>query len=155
MKAVAVLLSLAASEAAPLAPLDCDTLKKTNMPYEIEYRMETRNADGTTPGASLTMHTQVFRREGEIVSYTPIMLGKLIGRGAFLRSRGRNELFPAEIYSSISGETQHWTYSIKVPLDPLAAHYPLSYSAELTGANGKAQYSANMTIQAQAKPLWK
>lgn len=138
MRASIALLLLAAT---PAAALDCEALTSRDVPFAVTYRM-TRLGPADVTGQSATgEQVQVLRRHPETLAYN------VTGPGQWSRSRAPGSGYlPREIYVSASRATRHWTYSIDIARDYLAARQPLDFTAELREASGELVTRGRMTV---------
>ncbi len=128
-----------ASWPSSLLALDCAVLTGTDIPFAVTSEIVTRRA-GEAP-TTRTQQTQVFRRGGEVTTYT------VNSPALYLRTRGANSLFPVEaLYSTEPGDPRKWTYSID-PNVRLMPGQSVGYSADLKGADGKLRMAARMTLE--------
>jgi hypothetical protein len=119
--------------------LDCEVLRTTRAPFEVNHRL-TRDMKDGKPGTWVTIPSQVFRRTpDETVTY------RITGSGQISQTRTRHDLFPLDESEPGRG-TRHWSYSIDTAIDPLITRQPLSYRAESRGEDGQVDISADMTL---------
>ena len=121
-----------------LLALDCAVLSGTDIPFAVTSEIVTRRA--AEAPTTRTQQTQVFRRGGEVTTYT------VDSPALYLRTRGASSLFPVEaLYSTEANDPRKWTYSIG-PNVRLVPGQSVSYSAELKGADGKLRMAARMSL---------
>lgn len=121
-----------------LLALDCAVLSGTDIPFAVTSEIVTRRA--AEAPTTRTQQTQVFRRGGEVTTYT------VDSPALYLRTRGASSLFPVEaLYSTEANDPRKWTYSIG-PNVRLVPGQSVSYSADMKGADGKLRMAARMSL---------
>ncbi len=132
------LFSAIASWPPSLLALDCAVLSGTDIPFAVTSEIVTRRA--AEAPTTRTQQTQVFRRGGEVTTYT------VDSPALYLRTRGASSLFPVEaLYSTEANDPRKWTYSIG-PNVRLVPGQSVSYSADMKGADGKLRMAARMSL---------
>jgi hypothetical protein len=125
---------------AEASALDCEALKTTRVPFELEFRQQRLAKDGS-PQRMAPLRAQIFRRSPEETVHYAIT-----GPGAVVtRTRLKHDLFPLDVREP-DGAIRHWTYSIDTDTDPLIARQPLSYHGERRDEGGRIDSSVDVTL---------
>ena len=128
MRKILILIAGLSVDSAAAAPLDCDALKKTSIPFEIAFDF-TSNRPGQELVA-LPMRRQVRRAGAETFVYD-------IMSGNYTLNKLTRGLM-TETYSSLTKTRRTASYSIKLSKDYLAAAQPFQFKVVVRNKDGTA-----------------